>query len=236
MPPHLPQRIVVAGGSTHADWGRAVPFPRLLVEKAPFLQLAVLSGLLTMIAGHHLSLSAPFEGVPIVTRLGNACLSYESVAFASAAVGVALLGLVARRQIGYWRDSVTLFERTLAVTHDNPVAHYLLGLAFQERGRPDDALVQWTEALRVAPAFAHAHASVGQLLFQRGQIDDTVAHYTDAIRLKPAYPGAHTLLGLALRAQGKAEQAREHFTQALRIDRGDATARRELGLDGGPQP
>jgi hypothetical protein len=40
-----------------------------------------------------------------------------------ALVVVAAIAPIAWRQIGYWRDTITLFERAVAVTRDNHVAH-----------------------------------------------------------------------------------------------------------------
>ena len=53
-----------------------LPPGRLVLEKLPFLALSVAAGLTTMFAGNHIVATAPFAGVPIVARLGNACLSY----------------------------------------------------------------------------------------------------------------------------------------------------------------
>ena len=58
---------------------------------------------------------------------------------AIAAIVVALLGAVAMHQVRYWKDSETLFTHTLAVTHDNAIAEYLVGQSLQAT-KPDAAM------------------------------------------------------------------------------------------------
>ncbi len=47
------------------------PPARLLLEKLPFLVLAVAAGVLTMVAGQHIDARAPFQDVAIGVRLAK---------------------------------------------------------------------------------------------------------------------------------------------------------------------
>jgi hypothetical protein len=76
---------------------------------------------------------------------------------------VMCLGMT-RQQIGYWRDSETLFRHAIAVTRDNAPAYNGLGLALAMKGRTGDAMVQFQEALRLNPDFALAHNNLGSAL------------------------------------------------------------------------
>src|SRR5205823_10937528 len=51
-----------------------VPPARLVVEKIPFLVLAVPSALVTLASGHHLDVDphAPLAGIALLARVGNA--------------------------------------------------------------------------------------------------------------------------------------------------------------------
>ncbi len=134
------------------------------------------------------------------------------------ALAVAALIVVARIQIDYWRNSLTLFEHTIAVTRANPVTQYMLGLALAERGRTDEAIARYTESLRLRPGYAHAHTSLGLLLFEKGRIDDAITQYTIALREDPDEVYAHANLANALLLQGHSTEAIAHYTEALRID------------------
>ena len=63
--------------------------------------------------------------------------------------------LLSERQLGYWRDTRTLFEHALAVDPTNAMAHASLGSVAEREGRYADALAHYDEAFRLAPDFAN---------------------------------------------------------------------------------
>lgn len=69
-------------------------------------------------------------------------------------LAVAVLGLCAWRshyQIGFWTDSGTLFTHTIAVTGPNYYAQNDLGCYYQKKGRLDEAIRHFTEAIKIWP-------------------------------------------------------------------------------------
>jgi protein O-mannosyl-transferase len=52
-------------------------------------------------------------------------------------------------QVGYWHDSITLWEHALAVTEDNDTAHEYLARYCRKQGRTDEADFHLTEAYRI---------------------------------------------------------------------------------------
>jgi len=52
-------------------------------------------------------------------------------------------------QVGYWRDSVTLWERAIAVTKGNLYAHERLGISYRRVDRAAEADAQQLEALKI---------------------------------------------------------------------------------------
>jgi hypothetical protein len=71
------------------------------------------------------------------------------VVWAGVLVGLMVL---TSEQVRYWRDSVTLWEHTLAVTSDNMYAHERLSLAYQRQGRMEEAEAHTREAQRLLSA------------------------------------------------------------------------------------
>ena len=69
------------------------------------------------------------------------------------------LGLT-RQQLGYWKDSETLFRHALAVTQNNYLMHDNLGLTLGKEGQIDEAIKQFEEALRLKPNFANAYTTL----------------------------------------------------------------------------
>ncbi len=146
--------------------------------------------------------------------------------------GAALLALtvVARIQLGYWQNGVTLFERTLAVTSDdNFVIQYVLGLAYAQAGRGDDAITRFNAALRLKPGYANAHASLAQLLAERGDTDEAKAHYEMALSVAPDEGFALVNLGNMMMGEKRYAEAMTQYSSALRANPDNAEAHTGYG-------
>ena len=86
-----------------------------------------------------------------------------SVAVASAAA-LAALAVTAHRQAGMWRDGVTLFSHTVAVTRDNALTRSYLGEALQVAGRSAEAAEQMRASLRLKPDYVEMMNNLAWLL------------------------------------------------------------------------
>ena len=148
---------------------------------------------------------------------------------AAMAVLLALIGLT-RLQVGFWSDSVTIFEHTLRVTTDNYVAHDNLGIALVARGDVEAGIRQYGESLRIKPDFIKAHNNLGWVLAERHRPEEAIDHFRHALRVSPGYAKAHYNLGCALANQGRSVEAIDHFRQALRSDPEFTQVHNALGL------
>jgi tetratricopeptide (TPR) repeat protein len=133
---------------------------------------------------------------------------------------------VSHRQVGYWENSETMLERTLAVTHDNWRMEEALGNVLANAGRHDEALPHFARALAIEPASGGAAYGMGLALDGLGHPDEAVAKYHDAIRLDARHWRAHNNVGVYLLRRGDLEAALHHFSEAVRLTPGapDATA------------
>lgn len=118
------------------------------------------------------------------------------------------------KQISYWKDSVTLFEHTLAVTENNAPAHLYLGMAYHSEGRIEEAAEQYDEAIRISPV-AMAHLNLGSILMDSEEMDEAKAHFDQAIELDPTLEMAYRNLGTLLFKRGEADEAIGPLTRAL---------------------
>ena len=134
------------------------------------------------------------------------------------------------KQVGYWENSITLFEHARKVTINNPVAHNNLGNALVERGRTEEAVEQYLQALRMEPKFVKAYNNLGFALDKQGHTEEAVEQYLQALRIKPDYVEAHYNLGNALVKQGRTEEAIEYYLQALHMEPKFAEAYCNLGV------
>ena len=147
-----------------------------------------------------------------------------------AIVVIAALRICTWIQIGYWRDSISLFEHALACTKDNYVAHSNLAIALAAEGNTDRAISHCEDALRIRPQDAHTHNNFGVLLLNQRRFDEAMAQFVEALRLEPGDVSATNNLGLAFFWQGRIDQAISYFRNALRTDPDYVNARLNLGL------
>jgi protein O-mannosyl-transferase len=147
-----------------------------------------------------------------------------------AVVILAALVFCARVQVSYWRNSESLWTHTLACTTDNAVAHDNLGHALLEKGKVDEAIGHFQQALQIKPDFANACNNLGLALFEKGKIEEAMAQYLRALQIKPDDADAHNNLGLALFQEGRTDEAMAHYRQALQIKPDHAEAHYNLGL------
>jgi Flp pilus assembly protein TadD len=150
------------------------------------------------------------------SRRGTTAVRVAGVA-AMTAMLVAL-ALRARDQVGYWRDSVTLFEHTLAVTADNYNAHLNLGLALTERGELERAVDQLTEVTRLRPDLASGYYNLGIALDRLGRVDEAETAFRTAIDRDPTDAPAYNNLGRVLASRGRLGEADARLEQATRLD------------------
>jgi protein O-mannosyl-transferase len=124
---------------------------------------------------------------------------YQALALSVLGAAAIVLCLVfARQQIGYWKDSETLFRHALAVTQDNWMAHNNLGNALDKKGQFDEAIRQYQEAIRLEPDNAQAHNNLGIAFYQLGRAEDAIRQFEEALRLKPGFADARRSLDVVL--------------------------------------
>jgi len=111
-------------------------------------------------------------------------------------------------QIGYWRNSETLFVHAIRVTGPNYMAYNHLGMHYANEGKYDQAVIMYKNALMVAPAYPPAYNNLGIIYANEGKFDQAIALFKKAIQLTPGNPSYHRNLALAYDKQGKHAEAR----------------------------
>jgi tetratricopeptide (TPR) repeat protein len=140
------------------------------------------------------------------------------------------LGTMSWRQARIYRSGETLWADTLQKNPRSWMAHNNLGNLLLQKGKVDEAITHFHEALQIKPDYTEAHNNLGYALFQKGGADEAIVQYQQALQINPDYANAHNNLGLALLQQGKVEDALDQYHQALRINPDDAEAHNNLGV------
>jgi tetratricopeptide (TPR) repeat protein len=118
-------------------------------------------------------------------------------------------------QLGVWKNSFTLFDHALSVTHNNYLAYNNRGLFFDRAGRLDEAIADYRQSLAINPHYAEANNNLGQALTERGRPRDGLAMFRAALDANPALLAAHNNLGNALADDGKPAEALSHYDFVL---------------------
>jgi protein O-mannosyl-transferase len=151
-------------------------------------------------------------------------------AYATAAVpALWLLIGCAWQQTSHWRDSETLWNRALACTSRNHVAHNDLGIALARRGEAAAAISHYRKALEIAPDFADAHYNLALALADGGKSSEAIDHFEKALARDPDFAAVHNHLGRLLARCGRPAEAAAHLRQALKIDPDSAHAHNNSG-------
>jgi len=162
----------------------------------------------------------PLVGLAIAAAWGAADLAsprrgtrqFLAVAGAAAVAG---LTFAAWQQVKTWRDTVTLFERAIAVTEDNYIAHKNLAGELLLRGRIDEAERHYREALRIRPGWSGALLGWADALAAQGRVGEALGHYEEELRRDPDNTEAAGRYGLALLRVGRFAEARDSLERAL---------------------
>lgn len=144
-------------------------------------------------------------------------------------VVVLLCVVLARQQVGYWKESETLFRHVLAVTQDNDLAHSNLGTALARQNRLDEAVAHLQEALRLIPNYPGFQNNLGTALAKQGRLDEAIPHLREAVRLAPNDSGSHSNLADALTWKGRLDEAIAEYRMAIKLNPTEAAAYCNLG-------
>jgi protein O-mannosyl-transferase len=132
-------------------------------------------------------------------------------------------------QLGWWRDSITLFSRAVRLAPGSAVAHNSLGQSLVEAGRVEEGERHLREAVRLQPWRADHWSNRGVALLRLRDPAAALAAHEEAVRLQPDNAQFHNHRALALAALGRTEDALRGFEEALRLRPAYAEAHYNLG-------
>jgi len=165
----------------------------------------------------------PLIGLSIIVAWGTYDLlqkwpQRKMILSAAASIVLAALMVVTWKQVGYWKNSLVLFEHAVAATNDNYLAHHQLGMFYAERGNIEEAVRHASEAVRLKPDYALSRIGLGNALLDGGRLDEAERQYREAIRLDPHFQEAFLGIGRVLQARGRIEESRVYFQKAIEIN------------------
>jgi tetratricopeptide (TPR) repeat protein len=118
------------------------------------------------------------------------------------AVVVIALSIGSMYEVSRWRDTQTLFRRTLDLNPRSHIAYVHLGVADEESGRRRDAAEKYERALELEPGYPIAATNLARLMLDAGKVDEAIELLRDAVARNPDYPYAAQKLAIALARRG----------------------------------
>ncbi len=171
----------------------------------------------------------------IVDVLGRWRFRKITLAILSGVLIVALT-ICTRLQVGYWKDSLTLYKHTIDVTEDNSNMHKCYGRALNRKGRPVEAIKHFKIALQIKPKYFQAYCYMGESYFLLGRIKQAFECWYQTLKINPNCGAALNNLAwvkathhdtnihnpdeavrLALRACEKTEFSKANFVDTLAV-------------------
>ena len=104
------------------------------------------------------------------------------------------------------------------------------GNAHADKGQYDQAISEYTKALKIKPRYAEAYYNRGYAYASKGKYDDAIRDFNKALEINPNYGKAHHLRGIAYASKGQYDQAISDYTKALEINPQDAIAYCNRGI------
>jgi len=108
-------------------------------------------------------------------------------------------------------------DRISETVQETALTHLDDGWACVDKGKYDDAIAHYDEAIALDPDFAVAYALRGDAYKNKGEFDHALVDFTKAIKLNPKLVLAYNNRGHTYEMKGGREQAIADFRKALAI-------------------
>ncbi len=98
------------------------------------------------------------------------------------------------------------------------MAHYQLGVAFQQSGDVENAKAEWLNAVRIRPGLLEAQRSLALLAMRQGDMGTLDSAATQLIRLQPASPEGYALRAMSRINRQQFAAADEDISKAIEVN------------------
>ena len=152
---------------------------------------------------------------------------------AAGTICIVLLSVVTYRQLGFWKDNVTLWSHTVEVTPANFIAEDNLGGALLEAGRIDEAIPHFRQAAAIEPSDPMSRLNLAADQERTGNFRSAIDQFaaviqaTNDVRLRAI---AFTDMGYCYRRLANRQLSVQSFQAAIRLRAESFRAWTGLGL------
>jgi tetratricopeptide (TPR) repeat protein len=149
---------------------------------------------------------------------------------AAAACIVFFLSFATIRQTGVWKDSLSLWSYEIAREPGVALAYNNRGLTYDDMGRLDLAVEDFTRAIELSPFEYKAYSNRGKAFSKLGMLDKAIEDFTVIINQDPSSYWAYVNRGKAYYNKGRIDQAIDDYNKAINLNPSELGAYLNRGM------
>ena len=152
----------------------------------------------------------------------------KEVLFALSTLILSCFLIITWTQVGYWQNSLLLYDHALEVTDNNYLAYSNRGSTYLAIGNYKQAIADYDRAIesKMNPLFARDYSNRGAAYAALGNQKQAIIDYDRAIESNPKYALTYYNRGTAYATLGNQKQAIEDFNRVIAINPKFASAYR----------
>jgi regulator of sirC expression with transglutaminase-like and TPR domain len=155
-------------------------------------------------------------GVPDLLKKWN---YRKEILLTLSALIILFLSIIAWTQVGYWKNSMTLFSHTLKVTgYNNRLAYNNRGNVYNDLGNYKQAIEDYSRAIEISPEAAEGYYNRGIAYKNLGNYKQAIEDYSRAIEISPKFSMANYNRAIAYYGFGNHKQAIEDLNRVIEIN------------------
>jgi protein O-mannosyl-transferase len=176
------------------------------------------------VADHYLYLA--MLGVALAVALLLCRISDRSAVIVSLVL-VPCLALLSLLQLPEWRDGNFFFPATLSCNPTSWKSRHNYACTLDAQGKSEEALREFTEAVRLRPSNAEAYNDMALTLMKLGRNQEAIAAFQHSLQIRPTSGAARNLAALLL-SIGAPGDAMKAYRFAIQVDPADLQNQRSL--------
>jgi protein O-mannosyl-transferase len=145
-------------------------------------------------------------------------------------VFIVLFATLTYNQCYYWRDNISLFQRTAEVTTNNYVALENSAAALIAQNKPDEALKYLKKSIEIRPDNIIALNMLGDLYYNRAEYEKALVQYKKIIEIVPKSSKTYVSLGSIAYKKGEQTQSLNYYRKAIKFDPRNYNAYHDIGV------
>jgi tetratricopeptide (TPR) repeat protein len=147
----------------------------------------------------------------------------------SVIVLVIIYSTVGSHRISDYHNETLMWQQVAESQPLNYMAHYNLGLIYNQAGRDADSIKELQASIEAHPRYPNARSALGFALMHAGRVPEAIASIQAALEINSDYVPALNNMGIALTQLGRYKEAIDYLERAIRLDPNHADAHNNLG-------